>query len=192
VIAASALGAAGISAAVAAAIGLLTLWVAGLRAERARRRDLYAEALAATMAYREFPYAIRRRRGEAEHRSAERVRISEALREVQRDLSQHQALMRIERATKVATAYQELVGKTREIAGGYMKDAWQDDPVETDPDMNMRVPLDYSVLDKHVQAYLDAVKRICLGGRSGGDALKGPVLSRERAGPRAAATAEQS
>jgi hypothetical protein len=159
VIAASALGAAGISAAVAAAIGLLTLWVAGLRAERARRRDLYAEALAATMAYREFPYAIRRRRGEAEHRSAERVRISEALREVQRDLSQYQALMRIERATKVATAYQELVGKTREIAGGYMKDAWQDDPVETDPDMNMRVPLDYSVLDKHVQAYVDAVKR---------------------------------
>ena len=158
-IAASALGAAGISAGVAAVIGLLTLWVAGVRAERARRRELYAEALAATMAYREFPYAIRRRRKEEGERSAERVRISEALREVQHDLSQYQALMRIERATKVASAYQTLISKTREIAGGYMKDAWQDDPVQTDADMNMRVPLDYSVLDKYVQNYLDAVKQ---------------------------------
>jgi hypothetical protein len=157
-IAASALGAAGIAAGVSAAIGLLTLWVAGLRAERARRRELYAEALAATMAYREFAYAIRRRRAEAEERSAERVRISEALRDVQRDLSQYQALMRIERATKVATAYQTLVGKTREIAGGYMKDAWQEEPVQTDADMNMRIPLDYSVLDRYVESYLDAIK----------------------------------
>jgi hypothetical protein len=158
VIAASALGAAGISAAVAAAIGLLTLWVAGVRAERVRRRELYAEALAATMAYREFPYAIRRRRSEKEERSAERVRISETLREVQHDLSQYQALMRIERATQVAAAYQTLVGKTREIAGGYMKDAWQDEPVQTDADMNMRVPLEYGVLDRYVEAYLEAVK----------------------------------
>jgi hypothetical protein len=58
-------------------------------------------------------------------------RVSEALREVQHDLSQYLALMRIERANKVATAYQTLVSKTREIAGGYMKDAWQDEPVQT-------------------------------------------------------------
>jgi hypothetical protein len=158
-IAASTLGAAGISAGVAAVIGLLTLWVAGVRAARARRRELYAEALAATMAYREFPYAIRRRRAEEEERSAERVRISEALREVQHDLSQYQALMRIERATPVATAYQTLVSKTREIAGGYMKDAWQEEPVQTDADMNMRVPLDYGVLDRYVEAYLDAGRK---------------------------------
>jgi hypothetical protein len=158
VIAASALGAAGISAGVSAAIGLVTLWVAGARVERARRRELYGEALAATMAYREFPYAIRRRRAEEEHRSAERVRISEALREVQRDLSQYQALMRVERATAVVSAYQTLVGKTREIAGSYMKDAWQGDAVRTDADMNMRLPLDYTVFDSYVQEYLDAVK----------------------------------
>jgi hypothetical protein len=158
VIVASALGAAGISAGTAAVIGLLTLWVAGVRAERARRRELYGAALAATMTYREFPYAIRRRRTEDEHRSAERVRIYEALREVQRDLSQYQAIMRVERAIEVATAYQTLVGKTREIAGGYMKDAWQAEPVQADADMNMGVPLDYSALDGYVRAYLDAVK----------------------------------
>lgn len=158
IVAASALGAAGISAGVAAVVGLMTLWVAGLREERARRRGLYADGLAATMAYREFPYAIRRRRHEQEHRSAERVRISEALREVQRDLAQHTALMLIERADKAVRAYQHLVAKTREIAGGYMKDAWDADPIDTDADMNMKLPLDYSVLDSYVQAYLDAVK----------------------------------
>ena len=67
--------------------------------------------------------------------------------------------MRIERATKVGAAYQTLVAKTREIAGGYMKDAWQDEPVQTDADMNMRLPLDYSVLDRYVEKYLDAVKQ---------------------------------
>lgn len=157
--AASALGAAGISAGVAATVSLLTLWVAGLRAERTRRRELYADALAATMAYREFPYAIRRRQHEEEHRSAERVRISEALREVQRDLSQYSALMRIERAEKVANAYHVLVTKTREIAGGYMKDGWNADPIERDAEMNMKVPLDYSTLESYVQAYVDAVEK---------------------------------
>lgn len=157
-IAASALGAAGISAGVAAAVGLITLWVAGMRQERGRRRELYADALAATMAYREFPYAIRRRRSEDGHRSEERVRISESLREVQREISQFQALMRIERATAVASAYQELVGKTREIAGGYMKYAWDEEPIDSDSDMNLGLPLDYSVLDTYVQAYLDAVQ----------------------------------
>lgn len=157
--AASALSAAGISAGVAAAVGLVTLWVAGLRAERARRRGFYADALAATMTYRESPYAIRRRRHEQEHRSAERVRISETLWEIQRDLSQYTALMRIERAEKVVSAYNNLVAKTREIAGGYMKDAWDAEPIETDAEMNMEVPLDYSVLDSYVQAYLDAVKQ---------------------------------
>jgi len=156
--AASALGAAGISAGVAAVVSLLTLWVAGLRAERTRRRELYADALAATMAYREFPYAIRRRRYEEEHRSAERVRISEALRDVQRDLSQYTALMRIERADGVVKAYRVLVTKTREVAGGYMKDAWEAEPIETDTEMNMKVALDYCTLESHVQAYLDAVK----------------------------------
>lgn len=158
IIAASALGAAGISAGVAATVGLLTLWVAGLRAERARRRELYGAALGAVMAYREFPYAIRRRRQEDEHRSAERVRISETLRDVQRDLSQYTALLQVERVGAVANAYQQLVMKTREVAGGYMKDAWEAPPITSDREMNMQVPLNYSILDGYVQRYLDAIK----------------------------------
>lgn len=148
----------GISAGVAAAVSLVTLWISGVRQDRVRRRELYAAALAATMAYREFPYAIVRRRPEEEHRSAERVRISEALREVQADIAQHQALLRVERSNGVATAYNELVGKTREIAGGYMKDAWEGPPAENDTDMNRGVPLAYGALDTYVDVYLEEVK----------------------------------
>ena len=88
-----------IGAAVAAAINLLVLAAVGLREERRRRRDFYAAALEATLAYREFAYAIPRRRHDA--LAEERVRISEALREVQRDLARAESLMRVERATKV-------------------------------------------------------------------------------------------
>src|SRR3712207_8043860 len=64
--------------AVAAAINLLVLATVGLREERRRRRDFYASALEATLAYREFAYAIPRRRHDAP--AEERVRLSESLR----------------------------------------------------------------------------------------------------------------
>ena len=100
-------------AAVSGAIALISLWVNGIRQERARRQRLYADALAALVAYREFAYVIRRRRapmpGHEEIAGAERVRISEALREVQRDVEDHRAWTTTEPATNVATAYEALV-----------------------------------------------------------------------------------
>jgi hypothetical protein len=144
-----------IGAAVAALINLLALVVAGLRPERQRRRDFYASALEATLAYREFAYAIPRRRADA--RAEERVRISEALREIQRDLARADALMKIERALNVAAAHRQLVAKTREIAGAYMHDAWEQDPITDDTQMNIPGGLDFSTLDEFEQAYLDAV-----------------------------------
>lgn len=144
-----------IAAAVAASINLLVLAAVGLREERRRRRDFYAIALEGTLAYREFAYAIPRRRHDA--LAEERVRISEALRQVQRDFVRAESLMRVERATKVAAAYRRLVAKTREVAGGYMRDAWARDPITTDAEMNTRSGLDFSRLDDFEMAYLDAV-----------------------------------
>ena len=129
VVALSAPGAALIAVAVAGLINVAALAAVGLRQERQRRRDAYAGALEATLAYREFAYAIPRRRHDA--RAEERVRISEALREVQRDLARAESLMKIERAVKVAAAYRQLVAKTRETAGGYMHDAWKREPSPT-------------------------------------------------------------
>jgi hypothetical protein len=155
VLAVSAPVAALIGAGVAALINLVALGVAGLRQERQRRRDTYAGALEATLAYRELAYAIQRRRHDA--RAEERVRLSESLREVQRDLARAEALMKIERAMKVAAAYRQLVAKTREVAGGYMHAAWEREPLTDDKQMNVAGGLDFSALDPFEQAYLDAV-----------------------------------
>jgi hypothetical protein len=155
VLAISAPVAALIGAAVAAAINLLVLAAVGLREERRRRRNFYAAALDATLSYREFAYAIPRRRYDA--LAEERVRLSEALRELQRDLARAESLMRVERAIKVAAAYRQLVAKTREVAGGCMREAWARDPITTDAEMNTGAGLDFSRLDEFETTYLDAV-----------------------------------
>jgi hypothetical protein len=149
-------------AAVSGAIALISLWVNGIRQERARRQRLYADALAALVAYREFAYVIRRRRapvpGHEEIAGEERVRISEALREVQRDVEYHRAWIKTEPATAVATTYDALAKETRRVAGGYMHDAWQADPLDNDAGMNIP-DIDYSPLAEYDTAYLNAVSR---------------------------------
>jgi hypothetical protein len=144
-----------IVAIVAAVIAMLGVWINGLRAERHRRRELYAAALEATYAYREFAYVVRRRRPEVP--GEERVRISEALREIQRDLAKYEALMKIERCTKVAVEYRNLVEKTREVAGGYMRAAWSGDGAAEDKQMNI-ADVDFTPLTLHEDAYLKAVQ----------------------------------
>jgi hypothetical protein len=139
----------------AAVVALLGVWINGLRAERHRRRELYATALEATYAYREFAYVVRRRRNDVP--GEERVRISEALREIQRDLSKYEALMKIERCTRVAVKYKHLVEKTREVAGGYMRDSWNDYGAAEDKQMNI-IDIDFAPLADYEQAYLTAVQ----------------------------------
>jgi hypothetical protein len=139
---------------VAAVVAMLGVWINGLRDERHRRRVLYADALETTYAYREFAYVVRRRN--PERAAEERVRISEALREIQRDLAKYEALMKIERCTKVAVAYRNLVAQTREIAGGYMRDSWNETGAEHDRQMNIAdITIEPIATDE--KAYLDAV-----------------------------------
>lgn len=144
-----------VSAGVAGAVSLLTLFVAGQRESRSRRRSTYAEALAVTVAYREFPYAIRRRRQDAA--SEERIRISEALREVQRDLAFHEAWIRLEASPKTVAAYETLVTQTRRIAGGYMHDAWNAPAAISDADMNI-LGIDYSDLASPEEDFVSEVR----------------------------------
>lgn len=86
---ASGLGASLLSSVVVAAIvaGIVSLVTVLMEHERARRdrlREQYAEAFRAYASYREFPYVVRRR---TDNGGDERVRISEALREVQERLT---------------------------------------------------------------------------------------------------------
>ncbi|MCK9923349.1 hypothetical protein MXD61_15965 [Frankia sp. AgPm24] len=117
---------------VAAAINI---WLAHRRSQeegRNRLRTAFAEAFAAYAAYKEFPYAIRRRRADAA--PDERVRLSEALREIQARLAYHIAWTTAESET-VGAAYADLVQQAREIAGTAMKDAWRAPAATSDTDM---------------------------------------------------------
>jgi hypothetical protein len=139
---------------VAAIVAMLGVWINGLREERRRRREFYAAALEATFAYREFAYVVRRRRPDVP--GEERVRISEALREIQRALAKYEALMTIERCADVAVKYKHLVEKTREVAGGYMRTSWEGDGAGTDAQMNIS-NIDFAPLEDSEQGYLTAV-----------------------------------
>lgn len=151
----SAQGAALIGAGTAAIFNLLGIVAIGVRQDRQRRRELYADALEATLAYREFAYAVPRRRFDAP--AEERVRISEAMREVQRDLSRAASLMKIERGDDVGKAYARLVAETRRVAGGYIREAWEREPITADNEMNVPGGLDFSAIDRYEHAYREAV-----------------------------------
>ncbi len=114
-----------------------TLLVNGARAERARRRETHARATEAIVAYLQMPYAIRRRRHEAEHRSAERVRLTEAFTAIQGELASCEALMRSDDDPLIRDGYARLVATLREHAGEQAKLAWRSPPIESDDDIGM-------------------------------------------------------
>ncbi|MFE0147751.1 hypothetical protein ACFWY5_11430 [Nonomuraea sp. NPDC059007] len=102
--------------------------------ERARVRSTLAEAYQAYADYKEFPYAIRRRR--TDQKEAERIRLSEELRKVQSRISYYQAWTRAE-SPETGAAYSELIAAVRKIAGGAMHEAWKVPGLENDEGMNI-------------------------------------------------------
>lgn len=146
---------------VSGAISLCTFWATGVRREQKRRRGLHADALAALVSYREFAYVVRRRRapvpGHEEIAGEERMRISEALREVQKELAYFGAWLRSESNTDLADRYETLVRQTRIVAGSYMREGWKAEPLGDDAGMNI-ADIDFASLAEHEAAYLAAVQ----------------------------------
>jgi hypothetical protein len=122
-------------------VGLLgvtvTLYINGRRTDRTVRREARARAIEAVVAYQEMPYAIRRRRQEAEHRSAERVRLTEAFTAIQAELASCESLMRADPEARVRDGYASLVTTLRTCAGKQASLAWNSTPIERDEDMGM-------------------------------------------------------
>jgi len=118
-------------------IGVITLLINGERAERQRRRDLYARGLTVALAYAEMPFEIRRRRHEPAHRSAERVRLASRFSKVQAELSVCHALIAAEGNPAILDAYTTYLAATRSIAGSAAREAWTNDPITIDRDVNM-------------------------------------------------------
>lgn len=149
-----------LSAAVIAAVisALVTTYLARRKSreeEAARVRVRFAEALEVVAAYNEFPYAIRRR--QPRDPEAERIRLSDGLREVQARLSFYVAWTKVE-SSAVGAAYESLVGQLRSVAGQACHDAWLAPPASTDSDMNFPPGvIDLSGLKQYEDAYLAAV-----------------------------------
>jgi hypothetical protein len=124
--------------------------------ERNRIRAAFAEAFAAYATYKEFPHAIRRRRADAP--GEERVRLSEALREVQANVAYHLAWTAAE-SEKVGQAYAELITHVRQVAGTATHEAWNAPAADSDSAMNIPPTLvDLTELTKHETAYINAVR----------------------------------
>lgn len=115
-------------------IAALAIWVNGYRGDRARRRELYAEAWEVVVEYKEFAFAVRRR--DADHPASERVRITTAMGAVQARLAKSEALVSNERSEDVASKYTELVAQTRKVAGGIVRDSWNSPPIRSDSEIH--------------------------------------------------------
>lgn len=153
-----------IAAAVAFIGVLVTLWINGRRTHRERLRELHAGGWAAVQAYKEMAFAVRRRN--LDERPAERVRLSEVMREIQRDIAYHEALIGRERSGRVATEYRNLVAKTREIAGGIIKTSWNEEPIRSDQQMHSpEIAVELQALKVFEDGYLDAVADELVGWR---------------------------
>ena len=142
-----------------AVAGVVTWFVNGVRGERTRLQSLYADAYSAVVSYQEFPYMIRRRRApgpDDQVGNEERLRISSELHAVQEALNNHLAQISMESAA-VSEKYTTLVHRTREVAGSYMREAWQAPALDNDAGMNI-TGIDYGALEAPQNQYLDAVK----------------------------------
>lgn len=155
---------------------LITLYVNGCRAERTRRRDLYSAGWAAAQAYKEMAFAIRRRN--RDDRAAERVRLSDAMSEIQKELAYYEAMIGRERVSEtvflvtnrdlrgaVGDAYSKLVAETRKVAGGIIKRSWDEEPISSDTEMHApSIAEELKALKPAEDGFLDAVNAD-VGGR---------------------------
>lgn len=139
--------------------GVFNLYLAYRRnrdEERARKRELFAQAYATYTEYKEYPYVIRRRNYEKP--AEERIRISEQIRKTQERLSFFVAWTRVESAP-VGIAYAALVSQARRSAGTAMKSAWEEPAVTKDSEMSIsRSLVDLPNHEAHQAEYFEAVE----------------------------------
>jgi hypothetical protein len=148
-----------LAAAIAGGVAVFT-WAVGsiistVQRDRQRRREAFSRAFAAIVAYAEFPYEVRRR--DPGDEAGERLRISEALRTLQQEISYFEAWLRSE-SSAVGEAYADLVADTRRLAGKAIHDAWLAPAVAADADMNMP-DLGLAPLQQSRTRYLAAVAK---------------------------------
>jgi len=106
------------------------------------------------IAYAEFPFIVRRRRGDDP--AAERARISADMSEVQGRMRHHAGVLRIE-APRVANCYTQLVAAARRVAGAAIHDAWDTAPIAVDGQMHV-TDIDLGAIASYEQRYVTTAK----------------------------------
>ena len=147
----------------AALTGLIAVGLARAKSRsesRERSRLLFAEAYQWYAAYKEFPYAVRRRRTTPRNSAPadERIRLSEALRTVQEKLDYFRVWTALE-DKDAGAAYSRLLAELRKVAGGSIRAAWREPGATRDEDMNIPPSrVDLSALQEFETQYQDAVR----------------------------------
>ncbi len=144
----------------AAAGAVLAVWAARRKSreeERARQRTLFAEAYQAYAEYKEMPYAIRRRRHDDP--PAERIRLSEIVRDIQSRMTFYETWIAAE-SPAVGVAYRALVTELRGTAGRAMQEAWKAPAITEDAGMNIPAEvIDLSGLKQRENEYTEVFQR---------------------------------
>lgn len=149
-----------LAAALTAAVAMALQRAKANNEARERARLLFAEAYQWYSAYKEFPYAVRRRRTGPPDTAGpdERERLSEAMREIQSRIDYFGAWTRLE-DPGVGAAYARLVQRLREVAGASVRQAWLEPGAARDEDMNIPADrVDLSALKEAEDAYIAAVE----------------------------------
>lgn len=142
-----------VAAVVAGGVALLTRWSNVQQAARQRQIETWAEAFKAYVAYKEFPFLVRRR--SPEDPAGERVRLSTALSEVQQQLSYFSSWAGAE-SRRVGAIYDHLISEARRVAGPAIAAGWDRAPVDSDRAMHVR-DVDLGELDEAEKLFRLAV-----------------------------------
>lgn len=113
--------------------GLVTAFLTGLRGAATTRRDGYAAAIEALVAWAEFPYRVRRRTDD----KAETLRaLAELGHDVQERLARHRSWVAAESAA-VGGEFDAVIGQVRADVGTATAAAWKAPPVTAAAEMNV-------------------------------------------------------
>jgi hypothetical protein len=112
---------------------LITMWVAGLRTSAATRRDTYAAAVQALVAWWEYPYRIRRRTSDSPETLSGLAALGHDLQE---QLARHRAWIAAESRILIQV-FDQALAKARTPVANACRDAWEHPPITSAAQMNL-------------------------------------------------------
>lgn len=113
--------------------GLVTAFLTGLRGAATARRDGYAAAIEAMVAWAEFPYRVRRR---TDDEPETLHTLAELGHDLQERLARHRSWVAAESAA-VGGEFDAVIGHVREDVGAATAAAWKAAPVNSAAEMNV-------------------------------------------------------